>query len=132
MHSSSPQTLLPINGSPKTNAGIFVRSILAQPHVTLPARYVFIQTDPLTIADTMKVWCEVTGKEGVTVEVSLEDFDRLWPAWGRELGLQLGFNAMMGDLSRTEAGVLGAGELGIEGEVVRLAEALRGMVGAWD
>lgn len=55
MHSCSPQTLLPINGSPTTNAGNLVRAILAQPHITLPARYGFIPTDAVTMADTMKV-----------------------------------------------------------------------------
>ena len=132
MHASSPQTILPINGEPSTNAGIYVRAILAQPQLTLPGRYVFIQTDPLSIADTMKLWSRITGKEGMTVEVSLEDCDKLWPAFGRELGLQLKFNEMVGDLSSTQKGVLGAADLGVEGEVVRLEESLRGMVGAWD
>lgn len=125
--------MLPIIGAPKTNAGIFVRAILAQPQLTLPARYVFVHTDLLSIADTMKVWSKVTGKEGMSVEVvSLEDYERLWPAWGKELGAQLQFNEIVVDLISTQEGVLGEVDLGVNGEVVRLEKTLRGMVGAWD
>ena len=129
MHTCSPQTMLPLVGEPSINTGIYVRAILAQPRFTLPGRYVLVRTDPLSIADTLKVWSKITGKEGVGVEVSLEDYARLWPGFWRDLGLQLKLNEMVTDLSSIREGVLGAVDLGVESDVVRFEETVKGMVG---
>jgi len=63
-------------------------------------------------------WSKLTGKETEYIQVDLEQFDRLWPKWGREIGFMLQFWEEWGDRSWTgEEGILDGEALGVKGLV---------------
>ncbi len=73
------------------------------------------------------MWGEVKGKETLFVTVSLENFEKLWPGWGTELGLMFKFWEEAGEKSWSgEEGVVTAGDLGIgkESGLIGMREAL--------
>ena len=76
-------------GDVSVNVGLYVSAILANPSVSLPSKYALVVTENISVADTLKVWSEVTGKEAEYVEVSAEKFDALFPGMGGELAAQL-------------------------------------------
>ncbi|KAH0536619.1 hypothetical protein FGG08_006530 [Glutinoglossum americanum] len=77
-------------GDAKANVGIFVRSILNQPGLTL-GKFVLAYTESLTVGQLLENWSAATGKPSVYVQTSLEDFDRVWPMWGHEMGIMMKF-----------------------------------------
>lgn len=78
-------------GDVKTNVGLFTNAILAQPALTFK-RYVLAYTAESTIGDLFTLWGEATGKQTAYVEVSsIEEFDNVWPAWGKEMGVMMAF-----------------------------------------
>ena len=128
----SADTVLPITGDAGINTGIYVRSILAQPSISLPAKYVASQTETLTMGQMLQVWEKVTGKQAKYLECSPEGYDGLWPMMGKELGLQLKFNKWAPDLGVLKEGLLTEKELGIQEGLVGFEEALKGMAGSWE
>ena len=114
-----------LSGDTRSNVGLFVSAILANPRVSLPGKFVVVTTQTLSAGDVLKTWSAVTGKAAEYVKVSLEDFDRVWPMWGMEMGLMLKFWDEARDKSWSgEEGIIGAKELGIkESELVGLKEA---------
>jgi len=123
------KTIVPITGDPSTNTGLFVRAIVAQPALS-QAKYAFIQTDILTFDDVLKVWGQVTGKEALTVQVTAEAYEALWPVVGEELGKQFAWQTQVSDWTSGVREVLGAKELGIEG-LVDLKDTLEALKGGW-
>ena len=69
-----------------------------------------------TTGELLEKWSKVTGKESLYVQISdLEDFDKLWPGWGKEMGDMMAFWAEAGDKSWSGEDFITAKELGIEG-----------------
>jgi hypothetical protein len=62
-------------------------------------------------------WAKITGKETEYIQVGLEQYDRLWPQWGKEIGLMLQFWEEYGDKSWTGEEVLDGEALGVKGLV---------------
>ena len=125
-----PDTVLGVTGDAGINTGIYVRSILAQPSISLPSKYVLSQTELLTMAQILEIWKEVTGKEGKYLECSVEGYDELWPVMGKELGIQLEFNKAAPDWETFQEGILTDKDLGIQERLVRFEEALKGLAGS--
>jgi hypothetical protein len=124
---TSPTTLIFSVGDQTANVGPFTLAIAKQPNLTLPGKYVLATTDLMTAGDLLNTWTEVTGKPAEYVEISLEDFDRLWPLWGREMGIMLKFWEEAGEKSWSVEGekLLTREDLGIEGtKLVGIKEAL--------
>jgi hypothetical protein len=112
------------------NPGLWVRQILANPTKSL-GKYANVKTEILSLEDILKVWSEVTGKQGVYVECSQEDYEKIWGVLGSEMASQLKFGEVVTDWNiGTKGGFVGPDELGIEGAVglKGALEALKGML----
>ena len=117
-------------GDVSVNIGVYVSAILRNPSVSLPAKYTFLVTENITIADTLKVWSEVTGKDAEYVEVSAEKFDALYPKMGGELAAQLKWGETVPDWGKLGSGLLSGKDLGVdEKELVGLKGFLEGSKG---
>jgi hypothetical protein len=101
-------------GDPSSNIGTFVSAILAQPKLTLPGKFVIATTEIMTNGDILRIWSEVTGNKTVYIQVSLEDFNNLFPDWGLEMGLNLKMWEDEGDNSWDGETLIGREELGIK------------------
>jgi len=123
------KTILPVTGDPSTNTGIFVRAILAQPKLS-HGRYAFITTDILSFDDMLKVWSKVTGKEAVTVQGTPEEYDRLWPVVGEEIGKQFLWHTEVSDWTQDGKAFVSKEQLGIEG-LVTLEATLEALKAGW-
>lgn len=127
----SPSTSILTLGDHKVNLGPFVAAIFAKPHLTLKSKgqYVLAYVDKCTIADLAEKWSTVTSKALTCVQITMEDYERLWPKWGTEVRLNLKvFELCPGEQSWQIEGQewIGKEELGIgEGELVGIKESLR-------
>lgn len=107
---STPVTLL---GNADDNIGVFVSAILRRPDLTLPGKFVLAATDVMPHGEVLKLWGRATGKGTEYIEVTLDDFDRLWPMWGKEMGSMMQMWRDLGDKSWSGEDVLTKDDLGI-------------------
>ncbi|KAI9770840.1 MAG: hypothetical protein M1839_003035 [Geoglossum umbratile] len=111
-------------GDTKANTGVFVRAILNQPELTL-SKFVFAYAETLTVGQLLETWSDVTGKPSVFVQTSLEDFDRVWPVWGLEMGVMMKFWEEYGENAWSGEEIVRKGDLGIkDDELVGSKEAI--------
>ncbi|KAH7370088.1 hypothetical protein BKA65DRAFT_387582 [Rhexocercosporidium sp. MPI-PUGE-AT-0058] len=91
--SSTPiQTIGDIN----TNVGVFTSAILAQPGLT-QGKFVLASVENTTISGMLQAWGEATSKDTLYIELaSIEEYDKIWPVWGKEIGLMLKFWGIVG------------------------------------
>lgn len=112
-----PETKVNVISDHTTNVGKFVAAILDQPNLTLPGRFVLADTEVTTQRGLLDAWSRANG--GVKteyVQISLDDYDRLFPAWGGEMGIMLKFWEDFDDQSWTgEEGILSRDDIGVEG-----------------
>lgn len=76
-------------GDQHTNVGRFIAGVVAHPELTLPGKAAVLFTEQMPLGDFLKLWGRVTGRETEFIQVSLEQYDRLWPVWGREMGMMM-------------------------------------------
>ena len=121
----APDTPITAIGLPSKDIGLFVEAILRKPDLTLPARYLFAETDTLTVALLADLLSDISKKRIECVTVATADFDKLWPVWGMEVAQQMTAWESAGAKSWTKEGVkvVSKKDLGIEG-LVGLREAL--------
>jgi hypothetical protein len=74
----------------------------------------------------LRTWSKATGKESQYIQVGLDDVDRLWPAWGREMGTMVRMWDELQDRSWTGEEVITKEELRVEG-LVGLEESFKQM-----
>ncbi|KAE9373352.1 putative NmrA-like family domain-containing protein 1 [Stipitochalara longipes BDJ] len=115
-------------GDHAANVGHFVHAIIQQPNLTLNGQYVFATTETTTLGRLLEYWSEATGKEAEYVQISLEEYDRLWPKWGLEVGQDLKCWAEFGAESWGSEKWIGREELGLGQELVGFREALVALV----
>jgi hypothetical protein len=123
----SPSTLrLPFAGDVENNTGLFVKAILANPEVSLPAKYTFLYTSQGTFQDYLQAWINVTGRRTTFVTTSLEKYEQIWGPYGTEIGLMLKACEGVSDWSEAYGSdVVTAKDLKIpEGTLVDLQAAL--------
>jgi len=94
-----------------TAPGIFVRQILAAGSKAF-TKYARVATETRSFGEMLKIWNEVTGRQGVYVQCSYETYEELWGVAGREFGEQLKWGELVPDwmagydsLSEEELGV---------------------------
>lgn len=78
----------------------------------------------------LQIWGQATGKETVYVKISsLDDFDRVWPMWGREMGVMMAFWDETREKSWSgEDGIVTREQLGLASEkLVGLKQAFEGI-----
>lgn len=117
-------------GDVSVNIGIYVSAILRNPAASLPAKYAFVSTENVSVADALRIWSEVTGKEAVYIEVSAEKFDAIFPQAGGELAAQLKWGETVRDWGSLGKALVSGQELGVdERELVGLKKFLEGTKG---
>ncbi|KAJ0427127.1 hypothetical protein BJY00DRAFT_8727 [Aspergillus carlsbadensis] len=127
--STAPSTPIPFLGDEKTNAGLFVRAILEQPHLTQSAngRIVSSALDYRPLAQVTEAFSKHQGIQTRCVTLAKEDYAALWPVWGDVLHLSHLYFELLGTRSFS---VLSTGEGG-EGEVLTRQDlGVQGLVGA--
>lgn len=128
---SSPNTPIAHIGDQTTNIGPFVLSIISQPTLTLPGKFVFACAETMTQEQTLEKWSKVTGKQAVCVKVDLDDFEKLFGVLGREMGEMMIFWEEAGEKSWSGEEVLMGKDLGVEtGSLVSVERVWEGM--DWD
>lgn len=105
------------------NVGAFVSAIFAQPHVSLPAKTCMLAPDYVSHEQALSMWVAAKkGRRARYVQCSPEEWEGLWGEAGKELWRQFRLNEVVPDWGVGE--VVRAKELGIEGSLVGLREAL--------
>jgi hypothetical protein len=103
-------------GDARSNVGVFTNAILSQPART-HKRYVLAYIEESTLAKLLEDWGKKLGREVAYVEVkSVDEYDNVWPKWGREMGVMMQFWGEERDNSWTGQEVLTTKDLGLEGE----------------
>jgi len=76
----------------------------------------------------LEYWSEITGKETEYVQISLDEYNRLWPEWGLEVWQDLKCWAEFGAETWGSEKWIGKEELGLGQELVGFREALIALV----
>ena len=63
------------------NVGVFVEAIVAQPLLTLPAKYVLAEVESTTIGEIITKYGTVNGETTELIDIGPQAFDRLFPGW---------------------------------------------------
>ena len=92
--------------------------------MTLPGKFVLATTESLTTGELLSAWEKATGKRAQYVEITLGDFNRLWPMWGHEMGLMLKFWEEYKDRSWTGEEFVTKEDMGITAPLIGIEEAL--------
>jgi len=111
-------------GDHTKNVGPFVLRIAKKPELTLPGKFVLATVDTLSAGDVLKTWGRQQGKETEYIEVSVADYNRLWPNWGQEIGVMMDFWGEYGDKSWTGEELITKEDLGLTEKLVTTEEAL--------
>jgi len=110
-----PDTPIYSIGDTRANLGVFTNSILSQPSLT-HGRYVVAYVEESTVGQLLSAWADVNGKKAAYVQVEdLEEYDNVWPMWGREMGVMMQFWGEYKDKSWSGQELIGRKELGLEG-----------------
>jgi len=105
------------------NIGLFVRAILAQPARSLPGKYVFGNVETVSLAEYAKRWGAAVGKTIDFVQVTVEDYCKLFPGYGAEMQSMIHFWAEYGEQAWSGEDMITADDLGITDELVGLEQA---------
>ncbi|KAE9363124.1 NAD(P)-binding protein [Stipitochalara longipes BDJ] len=113
-------------GDAGVNVGIFALSILTQPQLT-HGRYVRGSIESTTAGGFLEIFTKATGKPSAYVQTaSLEEFDNVWPNWGREMGLMMMFfDEYRGEKAWVGEDYLTQKDLGITTGLVSIHDALK-------
>jgi hypothetical protein len=108
------------------NPGIWVRQVLATGEKAY-GKYANVALEKWTFQQMMDVWSEITGKQGVYMETTIDAWTKLWGPAGNELGLQFKFGEMCDPWEETEE-FISPEELGIDkNEVVGFRGTIEGL-----
>jgi hypothetical protein len=117
-------------GDTRANVGAFAMAILNKPAVSLPGKFVMASAETVSAGEMLQIWGQATGNVTEYVKVtSLDDFDRVWPMWGGEMGVMLAFWDEAREKSWSgEDGIVTREQLGLASEkLVGLKQAFEGM-----
>jgi hypothetical protein len=92
--------------------------------LTLNGKFVLATADEFTAEEFLSTWGRLTGKQTEYVQISLAEYDRLWPVWGQEMGVMMEFWGKFGDRSWSGEKLLTKEDLGVVEKLVSTEEAL--------
>lgn len=124
---SPPSMQLSSVGDHRVNVGIMVRGILSNPAKTLRGKYVLGRVEILTSQQYLDLWAKVTGKTAQFIRISYEDYYKLYPNWGEEMGRMLKLWEEVGEKSWSGQELITPEEIGVQGELRTTEEALKGI-----
>jgi hypothetical protein len=124
---SLPETPILSIGDHTKNVGPWALAIVKKPEFTLPGKFVLANTESTTSGALLETWGKVTGKETEFVKVGLEQYDRLFPGWGKEMGVMMEYwEKFPGLQAWSGQDVVVERDLGLE-RMSGIEEALRGL-----
>jgi nucleoside-diphosphate-sugar epimerase len=105
-------------GDHNTNVGVFAKAIFAKGEQARGGKYVLASVQENTFGEALADWAKQTGRTDPTtlVQISLEDYEVLWPKWGTEMGVMLKWWGVARDQSwsvATGEPLLKAADLGL-------------------
>lgn len=107
--------------------GLYVAAILKKPQVSTPAKVALVQSECISIAEMLAVWSEVTGRRATFLQCSVEEYEQLWGVYGKEIGVMFRLFDSLENAewsAKHEGELISAKDLGIEGKLIGLKEAL--------
>jgi hypothetical protein len=87
---TSPSTVWSFAGDTSVNAGVFIRSIIAQRHNTIGGRYVFGSVETISLSHYLERWSTATGACAVCSGCRrglLQDVSRIWRRNGSDVAI---------------------------------------------
>ncbi|VUC28854.1 unnamed protein product [Clonostachys rosea] len=116
---ASSSTLLPLMGDERTNVGLFVKAILEHPEKTLPGRIVQGKIEQMSIGELVATFASVHKIRAHCLQISEEDYAKIYPIWGDVLNINHGYMNNMGTKAFTspDQEVVTKDDLGIKGLV---------------
>lgn len=90
---TEPNAKVLLAGDMTVNPGIWVRQVLATGAKAF-GRYANVALEKWSFQEMIDVWSEITGKNGVLLETTIDAFTKLWGPAGNEVGLQLKFGEL--------------------------------------
>ena len=114
-----PATKVPVLGDEGANAGLFVRVVLENPRTTLPGRVVAAVMEDMPIGDIVEGFGTAKGIQATAVQISRDDYRRLWPGLGDVMDLSNFYFGVMDGRAFTSANaeVLSRDDFDIKGLV---------------
>ncbi|BCS19430.1 NmrA/HSCARG family protein [Aspergillus puulaauensis] len=113
-----PATKVPLLGDEGVNVGLFARAVLENPGLTLPGRVVAGVVEERAIGDVVEAFGKAKGIRARGVQVSREDYRRLWPGLGDVMDVSNSyFEVMDGKAFTSTDEVLTKEDLCVEGLV---------------
>ncbi|KAL5332007.1 hypothetical protein ACEPPN_001550 [Leptodophora sp. 'Broadleaf-Isolate-01'] len=110
--------------SPETPIlGLRPKHPTSESELTLAGKFVLSSVETLTTGDLLKSWSEVTGKEAEYVQITLKEFDRLWPKWGLQMGETLVYWEEFGDRGWSGEDLVTKEDLGLDFPFVTIKQA---------
>ncbi|KAN0115552.1 NmrA-like family protein-like protein [Hyaloscypha variabilis] len=111
-------------GDQKKNVGPIILAVANKPELTLNGKFVLATVDESTAAEFLSTWGRVTGKQTEYSQISLEEYNRLWPMWGQEMGIMMEFWGEYKDKSWSGEDFIRKEDLGVVGKLVTTEEAV--------
>ncbi len=81
IQATPPSVPITLVGDARSNVGLFAKSILDQPQMTLPAKIVLASTDEMTAGELLSLWASIHGKDAVYVQADKDTYYSMWPMW---------------------------------------------------
>lgn len=116
---STPESV-PIKsiGDAEANVGIFAKSIIERPELSLPGKFVLADVEDLTAGEFLSSWMKAQGKDAKYVQVPKRTFYETWPMWGEVMDKMMVFWEESKEKSWSgEEGILTKEDFGISGLV---------------
>lgn len=98
--------------------------IAKKPELTLNGKFVLATVDESTAGEFISTWGRLTGKQTEYVQISLAEYDRLWPMWGQEMGVMMEFWGEYKEKSWSGEDYITKEDLGVVEKLVSTEEAL--------
>lgn len=103
---------------------------MQHPEKTLNGRFVLTATEMASMNKFLAAWSGVTGEETQFVQCSMEDFERLWPGWGKVEGDMLTlYNDFGSKIAGSQKDILTGSDLGVDlSQAVSVIESIRAAI----
>lgn len=120
----APSTPLSVAGDISVNVGVVVKAIVSNPSKTLGGKYVLLEVQIISNGEYLQLWGKVTGRKVHYLQVSLEEYNKLFPKWGAEVVVSMQYFEYATKVWSGDKEPLTAADLGVQpGELATLEKA---------
>lgn len=120
----APSTPLSVAGDISVNVGVVVKAIVSNPSKTLGGKYVLLEVQIISNGEYLQLWGKVTGRKVHYLQVSLEEYNKLFPKLGAEVVVSMQYFEYATKAWSGDKEPLTAADLGVQpGELATLEKA---------